>query len=122
MQHRTRKQAASPVAFLCAALIAAAPLAQAQTTPDHGSHPMNMPAAAPARAMVPGEVRKVDKPSGKVTIRHGEIKHLNMGAMTMVFRVQDPAMLDALKEGDKISFDAEMVKGVLTLTKVMPAP
>ena len=53
-----------------------------------------------------GEVRKVDKDAKKLTIRHGEIKNLDMPAMTMVFQVKDDAMLDKVKAGDKIRFVA----------------
>ena len=68
-----------------------------------------------------GEVKKVDKSSGKVTIKHGPLDNLGMPAMTMVFRVKDPAMLDKMKEGDKISFVAEKVNGALTVIQVEPA-
>ena len=69
-------------------------------------------------SMVEGEVRKVDKSAGKVTIKHAPLPNLGMGAMTMVFRVADPAMLDKLKAGDKIRFQADTVKGALTVTKI----
>jgi Cu(I)/Ag(I) efflux system protein CusF len=78
----------------------------------------SMDSAAPMSA---GEVRKVDKSSGKVTIKHGPLDNLGMPAMTMVFRVKDPAMLDQMKEGDKINFVAEKVNGALTVIQVEPA-
>ena len=62
--------------------------------------------------MVDGEVRKVDKEAGKLTLRHGPIAHLDMGAMSMVFRVTDPKMLDQFKEGDKVRFMADKVNGL----------
>ena len=68
-----------------------------------------------------GEVKKVDKSSGKVTIKHGPLDNLGMPAMTMVFRVKDPAMLDQMKEGDKINFVAEKVNGALTVIQAEPA-
>jgi len=71
--------------------------------------------------MSTGEVKKVDKSSGKVTIKHGPIDNLGMPAMTMVFRVKDPAMLDQMKEGDKIKFVAEKVNGAITVMQVEPA-
>ena len=67
--------------------------------------------------MTDGEVKKVDKGAGKVTIKHGEIKNLEMPPMTMVFRVKDAAMLDQLKAGDKIKFEAEKIDGAYTLKK-----
>jgi len=68
--------------------------------------------------MVKGEVVKVDKAAGKVTLKHGPIKKLDMDSMTMVFRVADPAVLDKLKAGDKIEFEADRVNGAITLTKI----
>jgi Cu(I)/Ag(I) efflux system periplasmic protein CusF len=38
--------------------------------------------------------------------------------MTMVYHVQDPAMLKAVKAGDKVKFDAEQVNGEFTVTKI----
>jgi len=67
------------------------------------------------QAMTSGVVKKVDKDTGKVTIRHGPIENLGMPQMTMIFRVKDPAMLDRLKEGDEIHFIAEKVDGALTV-------
>jgi len=67
------------------------------------------------QAMTSGVVKKVDKGAGKVTIRHGPIGNLGMPQMTMVFHVKDPAMLDRLKEGDKILFVAEKVDGAFTV-------
>ena len=71
--------------------------------------------------MSTGEVRKVDKSSGKVTIKHGPLDDLGMPAMTMVFRVKDPAMLDQMKEGDRIDFVAEKVNGAFTVIQAKPA-
>jgi Cu/Ag efflux protein CusF len=68
-----------------------------------------------------GEVRKVDKDAKKITIRHGPIQNLDMPAMTMVFRVGDPAMLDQLKPGDKIKFAAEKINGNYTVMRFEPA-
>ena len=68
--------------------------------------------------MVKGEVVRVDKAAGKVTLKHGPIKKLDMESMTMVFRVADPAMLDKMKAGDKIEFEADRVNGAITVTKL----
>ena len=68
--------------------------------------------------MVKGEVVKVDKPAGKITLKHAPIKNLDMDAMTMVFRVADQAMLDKVKAGDKIEFEAARVDGAITVTKI----
>jgi len=74
--------------------------------------------ASTAESMSTGEVRKVDKSAGKITIKHGPLTNLGMDAMTMVFRVADPAMLDQVKTGDKINFIAEQPNGQLTVTKL----
>jgi Cu/Ag efflux protein CusF len=74
-------------------------------------------AAAP-NAMSEGEVRKVDKSAGKITIKHGPLQNLGMDAMTMVFRAKDQAMLDQVKAGDKIRFVAEQLNGQLTVTRL----
>jgi Cu/Ag efflux protein CusF len=65
---------------------------------------------------VSGEVVKVDKATGRITLKHGPIRKLDMDAMTMVFRVADPAMLDMVKAGDKVRFEADRVNGAITIT------
>ena len=85
------------------------------------AQPPQAAATATAATMAEGEVRKVDKDAGKITLRHGEIKHLEMPPMTMVFRVKDTAMLDQVKAGDAIQFKAEMVGGNYTVTELKPA-
>ena len=68
--------------------------------------------------MTEAEVRKVDKENQKITLRHGEIKNLDMPAMTMVFRVSDTAMLDKVQAGDKVRFTAAKDGGKLTVTAI----
>lgn len=68
-----------------------------------------------------GEVKKVDKAAGKVTIKHGPLASLDMPAMTMVFRVKDAAMLDQVKAGDNIRFKADKVDGAYTVTEYQAA-
>ena len=69
--------------------------------------------------MVNGQVTKIDESAGKITLKHGPIKKLDMNeAMTMVFRVQDPAMLKQVKVGDKVRFDADRINGQFTVTKI----
>lgn len=77
--------------------------------------------AAETSGKTEGMVRKVDKAAGKVTIRHEPIEHLGMPKMTMIFRVRDPAMLERLKEGDRILFVADRVDGKFTVTEFEPA-
>lgn len=71
-------------------------------------------------ALAEGEVRKVDKDAGKLTLRHGAIPSMDMPPMTMVYRVKDPAMLDQVEAGDKVRFSMEKVDGALTVTKIEP--
>ena len=68
-----------------------------------------------------GEVRKVDKSAKKITIKHGPLANLDMPPMTMVFQVKDPAMLEQVKPGDKVKFQAEKVGAAYTVTRIEPA-
>ncbi|MCA0174722.1 MAG: copper-binding protein [Proteobacteria bacterium] len=84
---------------------------------DHSAHAA--PAASAAAATwVDGEVRKVDTELGRLTLRHGPIPNLGMGNMTMVFRVADPKLLDGLKVGDALRFQASRVGGAITVTAI----
>jgi Cu/Ag efflux protein CusF len=74
-----------------------------------------------ATAMSDGEVRRVDKDAKKITLRHGPLANLDMPAMTMVFQVRDPAMLEQVRVGDKVKFVAEKTGGAFTITKIEPA-
>lgn len=77
--------------------------------------------AAQSASMSDGEVRRVDKDAKKITLRHGPLQNLDMPAMTMVFQVKDPAMLDKVKAGDKVKFQAEKVGGAFTVMSIEPA-
>ena len=80
------------------------------------------PAAATPSAMVNAQVIKVDQAGGNITLKHGPIKKLGMDrGMTMVFKAQDPAMLKAVKAGDKVKFDADDVNGQYIVTKIEKA-
>lgn len=69
-----------------------------------------------------GEVQRIDKAQGRITLRHGELKSLDMPPMTMIFRVADPAMLDRVAVGDRVRFDAAKVGGQYTVTAIAKAP
>ena len=88
-------------------------LAQAQATMDHSKMDM-----AKMPSMTDGEVRKVDKEQGKVTLKHGPIANLDMPGMTMVFKVTNPKLLESIKSGDKVKFAAENLNGALTVTAI----
>jgi Cu/Ag efflux protein CusF len=108
-----------PITLMVALLAALAVPAYAQQSPaDHSDH---HPAQAQDTAtLTDGEIRKVDKDAKKLTIRHGPILNLEMPAMTMVFQVKDPAMLDKVNAGDKIKFFAEKIRGAFTVTRIEP--
>ena len=69
-----------------------------------------------------GEVRRIDKAQAKITLKHGEIKNLDMPPMTMVFRVKDPKWLDGLAVGDKVKFSAAQENGQYVVTALTKAP
>ena len=83
----------------------------AQHAPSHGH-------AHPATDMVEGEVQQVDKTARNIMLRHSEIKKFDMPAMTMVFHVKEPALLDKVKAGDKVKFRLEAVGGVPMVTAI----
>lgn len=95
--------------FVASLILSSATAAYAQSEPA---------TTAASNSMSSGEVKKVDKSAGKVTIKHGPLQNIGMDAMTMVFRVKDPSMLDQVKAGDKINFVAEEPNGQLTVTKL----
>lgn len=103
----------STVFFILAA-IALLP-ATSRAVEEH--HPAE-PKSAPATALTDGEIRKIDKETGKMTIKHGPLQNLGMPAMTMVFRVKDAAMLEQVRSGDRIKFLAEKVNGAFTVTRL----
>ena len=71
---------------------------------------------------VQGEVKKIDETAGKITLKHGPIKNLGMDqGMTMVFRVNDPAMLKQVKVGDKVEFEADNGASGYTVMKIQKA-
>jgi Cu/Ag efflux protein CusF len=72
-----------------------------------------------AQSLTDGLVTKVDASAGKITIKHGPMKKFDMDeGMTMVYTARDPALLEAVKTGDKVKFDAENVNGQFVVTKI----
>jgi Cu(I)/Ag(I) efflux system periplasmic protein CusF len=80
--------------------------------------------AAFAQAVLPwtdAEIRKIDLENKKITLKHSEIKNLDMPGMTVVFAVKDATQLDKLAAGDKIKFTADKIGGnytVMTIEKI----
>ena len=100
--------------FAAAWLAAAAPAIAQQTQAPQASQ-------SNEATYTEAEVRKVDKPAGKITLKHGEIKNLDMPPMTMVFVVADASMLDKVKAGDKVRFRASGQDGKFTVTEIVAA-
>lgn len=73
---------------------------------------------AQARPPVEGEVTRIQKDTGKVTIRHGPIPNLDMPGMQMVFNLNDPSMVEKLKTGSKITFTADRFNGAFTVMSI----
>jgi Cu(I)/Ag(I) efflux system periplasmic protein CusF len=119
-----------PVLATVLALAVGAVQAQAGHA-GHGAHgngaaasPSAAATAAPSTAsaeLAEGVVRRVDAAGGRVTIKHGEIVALGMPPMTMVFRAKDPALLQGLKVGDTIRFQAQQDGSNYILLSVEPA-
>jgi Cu(I)/Ag(I) efflux system protein CusF len=107
------------VAALLAMSAAPAYAQQSSASGDHASHHPTQTKPASA-ALADGEVRKVDMDARKITLRHGPIQNLDMPAMTMVFQVKDPNLLNKVKTGDKVRFAAEKTGGAYIVTNIEP--
>jgi Cu(I)/Ag(I) efflux system protein CusF len=105
---------AVPAVFAIAALTSVTSFAQVQM--DHskmGDMKMDI-----SKDMADGEIRKVDKEAGKLTIKHGDLKNLAMPPMTMVYQVREKAMLDKVQAGDKIKFKIANENGKMVVTEI----
>ncbi len=108
-------------ALLASVLLTGPALAQ-QKADDHSAHHAASPTAgANAADLTDGEVRKVDQEAGKLTLKHGDIKNLDMPGMTMVFQVKEPALLNKVKVGDKVKFRVEKAGSSYVVTAIEPA-
>lgn len=101
-------------------LVLAAALVPAYAT-DHSGHAMAQPASADKAPLAEGTIKKMDKAAGKVTLAHGPIENIGMGAMTMAFKVKEPKQLQAFKVGDKVRFQADYVGGEMVVTHIEAA-
>jgi Cu/Ag efflux protein CusF len=95
----------------------------ALTLPAHAQHSHGSADAKPvARSTAPeladGEIRRIDPAAGTVLLKHGEIKSINMGAMTMGFKLKDASMASGLKAGDKVKFAVEQKGEELLITQI----
>lgn len=94
--------------------------AHAQTSPGASSATGKAPATHGARAMplTEGTVERVDKDRGELVLDHGDLPNLGMPPMSMAFNVADRRMLDRVRRGNKVRFNAEIVKGEATVTYI----
>ncbi len=97
--------------YLAIAVWCVSCVVNAQQAPSHGH-------AHAATDMVEGEVQQIDKTARNIMLRHSEIRKFDMPAMTMVFSVREPALLDKVKVGDKVKFRVEAVGGVPMVTAI----
>ncbi len=105
------------VASTCAFGLASPLASFAQAAMDHSKME-----SAQAPAMTDGEIKKIDPANGKVTIKHGDIKHLDMPGMTMVFTAKDKGILSNLKPGDRVKFMVVSEGGKMVVTEIQAAP
>ena len=101
-------------------------LAQAPAAAAADSHSSHHPAAAastaPQAELSEGEITRSDPRTLRLTLKHGEIKNLEMPPMTMVFRVADASVVGDLKPGDKVRFRAEQISGAYHVQRIESAP
>ena len=106
--------------LLAATAIALSSLMSGQAAAATAAEPTQMEMAE-SPSLTDGEVKKIDKELGKITIKHGAIKHMDMPGMTMVFLAKDKALLDKVKAGDKVRFMVVDEGGKMTVTDIQPA-
>lgn len=112
-------------AALSLAMLMSTGVVIAQPHADHDHSTTSTPnTASPAATedLAEGEIRRINASTGRITIRHGYIKSLDMSPMSMVFSVAEPELLNNLKVGDKIRFAAENQQGKLTVTRIVTIP
>ena len=117
---------AIPLAASLLVLGTGSALAQAPAAAAADSHSSHHPAAAaspsPQAELSEGEITRWDPRTLRLTLKHGEIKNLEMPPMTMVFRVADASVVGDLKPGDKVRFRAEQVSGAYHVQRIEKAP
>jgi Cu(I)/Ag(I) efflux system periplasmic protein CusF len=112
--------------FIASTIQVVAAAAYAESTPHAAVDTVNTTAPTAVSTatadMAVGEVRKIDMAAQKITLKHGEIKNLDMPGMTMVFQIKNPALLANFKAGDKVRFAAEKSGGAIVVTEIQAAP
>ena len=123
MTHITMKTALCGTALTLLLTLATSATAQTAGGHDHGhAAPAQGAPAATELPWTDAEVRRIDTAAGKISLRHEEIKNLDMPPMTMVFQVRDPASLTGLAVGDPVRFTADRLLGVYTVLQIEKRP
>jgi len=123
MTHTPLKTALCGTAFTLVLALATPVAAQTAGGHDHAhAAPAQSATATPELPWADAEVRRIDTAAGKVSLRHGEIKNLDMPPMTMVFQVRDPASLATLAVGDQVQFTADKLQGAYTVLQIRKRP
>ena len=104
--------------LMTAALVATSTLASASVLAQPAMDTSGIKHHDMSMVMSRGEVKKIDKEAQKITLKHGEIKNMDMPGMTMVFKVLDPSLLEKLKVGDKVNFKVEKRAGAMVVTAI----
>lgn len=123
MTHTLLRAALCGTAFTL--LLASGAPAAAQTASGHDpAHVAPAPGATAASELpwTDAEVRRIDAAAGKISLRHGEIRNLDMPPMTMVFQMSDPSGLAALAVGDRVRFTAVQRYGAYTVVQIEKHP
>ncbi|MGE5336657.1 MAG: copper-binding protein [Gemmatimonadota bacterium] len=100
--------------LLAALMLAVALPSLAQRVPSPPSS-----SAAKIADLTDGEVRRIDLARGMIILKHGPIRNIGMGAMTMAFKLQDPKAAITLSAGDKVKFAAEQKGEDLVVTHIV---
>lgn len=79
---------------------------------------ISVPVSAQTLPTVNGIVTKIDESAEKMTIKHEPIPNLDMGDMTMVFRVADKSAFKKIQKGSKVQFTADRVNGQITIVSI----
>ncbi len=96
-------------------------LAAGSVTIHAQDKPLMSAASVTTENMADGEIKKIDRENKKITIKHGELKNLDMLGMTMVFQIRDATILETFKAGDKVKFLADKLDGAFVVTDMQLA-
>jgi Cu/Ag efflux protein CusF len=92
---------------------------QAQPAPKPATPSADSASASPE--WIHAEITRIDLARKRVTLKHAPIASIKMAAMTMPFKVQEAALLDGYKVGDKLQVVVKDIDGDLFVTQVRKA-